>query len=73
MVQHRLDDGRVVLAERLRGDQRAHVEKAIGLALRIAIDGGEIRTDRMAGIERDRQRKEQILRGGFQAAAEAGR
>ena len=72
MVQHRVNDVGFVLSERLCGDERPHVEKAIRLTLRIAIDGGEVRTNRMGGIERDRQRREQILGSGVQRRGRRG-
>ena len=65
-LEDRADHGRIVLAERLRGDERAHVEEAVRLAGRVAIDDGEVRPDGLGRIERDRQREEQAARGGLE-------
>jgi hypothetical protein len=58
-VEDRANRRRIVLAERVRRDQGAHVEETIGLARGVAIDNREIRPDRLGGVEGDRQGEEQ--------------
>jgi len=61
-VEDGVDDRGIVFAERVRGDERAHVEKAVRLTRVAAIDDRKIRPDRLGGIEGDRQRIEQAVR-----------
>ena len=72
MVQHRFDDRGIVLTEGLGGDERTHVEKAIRLALRVAIDCREERANRMGRVEGHRQRVEQALRCRFERGFRSG-
>ena len=55
----RLEDGpdhcRIVLAERVCGDEGAHVEEAVWLAGSVAVDHREIRSHGLGGIEGYRQ------------------
>ena len=64
--RQRLEDGGnhvgIVFAERLRGNERSHVEESIRLVDRIAIDGGEVGPDRLGRIERHRQREKEAAR-----------
>ena len=48
----------------MRGDEGAHVEKTVRLAGGVVVDDREVRTDRLGGIERHREREEQAARGG---------
>ena len=43
--EHRADNGRLVVAERLGGDECAHVEEAVGSAAVVAIDDRQIGAD----------------------------
>jgi hypothetical protein len=58
-LEDRVDDGGIVLTERLRGDERAHIEETIGLAVRVAVDDRKVRSHGFGRIERDRQREEE--------------
>ncbi len=67
-IEHGPDHGRIVLAVGVGGDERAHVEEPVRFARLVAVDHPEIRSDRLARIERHGQRKEQAARGGLEGA-----
>jgi len=52
-------DRGIVFPERRGGNERAHVEETVRLAGRVAIDDGQIRSDRLCRVEGNRQRKKQ--------------
>ena len=67
-IEHGPDHGRIVLAECLGGDERAHVEEPIRFARLVAVDHSEIRSDRLARIERHGEREEQAVRRRLEGA-----
>ena len=56
----------VVLAEGLGGDERAEVHEAVGLAARVAVDGGQVGPDALGRVEGDRERAEEAVPGGVE-------
>ncbi len=65
-LENSFDDRRFVLAEGLGGNERAHVEEAVRLAGGVAVNDREVRSNRLGGIEGDREGEEQAAGGGFE-------
>jgi hypothetical protein len=72
-VENRADDSRLVFTERLRGDQRSHVEKAVRSARMIPIDDAEVRTNRFRRVEGHWKRIEQSARGRIEGRMRRGK
>jgi hypothetical protein len=70
--EHRLDDRVIVLAQGLRGDEGAHVQKAVRLPVRITVRGRQIRPDRLGRIEGHGERVEQRVPRSLQRLVRGG-